>query len=246
VIFLSDNGPEGSNPLDWGEEYGPWAIENFDLALENLGRDRSYAWTGPGWATVSATPFALMKGFPTEGGTRVPAIMRWPSGLARSGVDNEFAHVLDLSATLLDVAGASHPGTKHRGFGDRAPEGRSMLPYLTGYSDAVGNPSEDVFVWEILGLGAVRQGDWKLVTAPSPWGAGHRQWSLYNLAQDLAEQKDVIAAHPKVRDRLLGHWQDYVQANRLILLDEPLELPWTMPGSHYDWMPSPASLNTMD
>ena len=79
MIFLSDNGAEGGNPLDfYGQPGFDWAEGRFDVGLENLGRPGSYSWLGAGWAYVGSTPLRYFKGFPTEGGIRTPAIFSFP------------------------------------------------------------------------------------------------------------------------------------------------------------------------
>ena len=75
VLFFSDNGAEG-NQIGRMETNAEWIPKRFDNSLANLGRVSSYAWLGPAWAQA-VTPFRLWKSFPTEGGVRVPAIVRW-------------------------------------------------------------------------------------------------------------------------------------------------------------------------
>ncbi|KRP18405.1 MAG: hypothetical protein ABS23_08680 [SAR92 bacterium BACL16 MAG-120619-bin48] len=235
IVFLSDNGPEGGNPLDWADFYTDWAISNFDLSLANLGRPHSYAWTGPRWAEVSATPFALFKGFASEGGTRVPAIIHWPAGLERVGVSDEYLHVLDVPATLLDIAGVPHSGTETTGHKARKLEGRVLTPFLASRQSTV---DDTVHVWEIFDRRAVRAGKWKMTYANARWGKGDG-WSLYDLEADPTEVTDVILQYPEVAARLLQEWEHYVEANHLILLEGGLNLRWTNLFTHFDWAPVP-------
>jgi arylsulfatase len=239
IVFMSDNGAEGGNPLDWADYYTQWATENFDLSLENLGRSNSFAWTGPGWAQVSSTPMGLYKGFMSEGGIRVPAILHWPAGIQRQGVSDSYTHVLDLPATILDLAKTKHPGTRDRGFGQRRLEGRSMKDFLSARNDTV-HPSDDVSVWEMLDRRAVRQGDWKLVWANQPWGKGLGQWALYHLAEDPTELNDVSEQYPQKVAQLLLHWKDYVERNQLVLVDEGIDILWSNIRTHYNWSPVPS------
>jgi len=238
IVFLSDNGPEGGNPLDWADYYTDWAVENFDLSLENLGRAYSFAWTGPRWAEVSATPFSLYKGFASEGGTRVPALLHWPAGGLRDGVSNEYLHVLDLPATLLSVAGVNHPGTKTAGFAERRLEGRVLTPFLQGATESL---PDITHVWEMLDRRAVRVGDWKLVYANKPWGKGN-EWSLYNLAADPTEQEDLLGEEPERAQELLDAWLRYVRDNELVLVDGGIDVRWSNVFTHFDWMPVPAKV----
>lgn len=238
VIFISDNGPEGGNPLDWADYYTDWAVANYDLSLDNLGRPYSFAWTGPRWAEVSATPFSLYKGFASEGGTRVPAIVHWPDGAGRTGVSDEYLHVLDLPATLLSLAKVEHPGDQHAGFENRALEGRDLSAFLADPDEALDTATH---VWEMLDRRAVRRGPWKMTYANSPWGKGD-QWSLFNVEDDPAEQQDLLSENPAVAARLLVAWEEYVRANNLILLDEGIDIRWTNVFTHFDWSPVPGTV----
>ena len=128
VVFLSDNGAEGGNPLDfYGQPGFDWAEDSFDVGLENLGRPGSYAWLGAGWAHVGSTPLRYFKGFPTEGGIRTPAVFSFPGRIEAGRVSSVSANVLDLPVTLLDYAGVEHPGVADNG----AP-----MPPLRGQVDA--------------------------------------------------------------------------------------------------------------
>ncbi|NRA30613.1 MAG: arylsulfatase, partial [Parvularculaceae bacterium] len=126
VIFLSDNGAEGGNPLDWAPYYYDWAEENFDLSLGNLGRPNSYAWTGPQWSHVSSAPYRLFKSFSTRGGTQSPLIMALPNGAHAGEVTDHFVRVDDIPATLLEWAGVDHPGTSFDGRDVVTIQGKSL------------------------------------------------------------------------------------------------------------------------
>lgn len=239
IVFLSDNGPEGGNPLDWAEYYNDWAISSFDLSLENLGHPNSFAWTGPGWAAVSSTPFSMFKGFTFEGGTRVPALIQWPKRLGSSANKvHSFTHILDLPATFLSLAGVSHPGTEQQGFINRRLEGKSLEPILD-------NPTfetysrDDAVIWEMLDRRAVRKGPWKLVWANKPWGKGIGQWALYDIVQDPSEQIDVSMSFPAIVEELEKDWLEYINNNKLVLLKDGVDIGWTNTISHYDYTPIP-------
>ncbi|MEO1081717.1 MAG: sulfatase-like hydrolase/transferase [Pseudomonadota bacterium] len=238
ILFLSDNGPEGGNPLDWADYYTDWAVENYDLSLANLGHSYSFAWTGPRWAEVSATPFRLYKGFASEGGTRVPAIIHWPDGARRSGVSSTYLHVLDVPATLLSLADAKHPGSERRGFLNRRLEGRDLSAFL---ADPKAEPGPTAHVWEMLDRRAVRSGPWKLTYANRPWGKGD-EWSLFNVEHDPVEQNDLLREHPEVVARLLTIWEEYVRNNNLVLLKDGVDIRWTNRFTHFDWSPVPPAV----
>jgi len=92
--------------------------------------------------------------------------------------------------------------------------GRSMLPYLTGQTDAV-HDADTGTGWELFGRRAIRQGDWKALYLPAPYGPGI--WQLYDLARDPGEVHDLAASRPDKLADLLVLWDRYVEDNGVIL-----------------------------
>jgi len=113
IIFHSDNGAEGW-PIS--EAQDTINYNNFD----NLGKDQrlipvgtaaTNAQYGLRWAEVGATPFRLVKGFTTEGGTSVPTIVHLPGQTKQYPTLREFSHIRDSAPTLLELAGIPQPST---------------------------------------------------------------------------------------------------------------------------------------
>ncbi len=210
VLFFSDNGAEG-NPI----EAAPWTWKGHDNSLENMGRVGSYVSYGPGWAQATTAPFRLFKSFPTEGGTRVPAIAVLPGGDATTtGQRDVFASVKDVVPTALEMAGVEHPGGSYRGRPVAELEGASMLAFLRGRAPAV-HPDDYSMGWELFGRRALLQGNWKLVWLWEPYGS--ERWTLFNLAADPAETHDLSRQNPEKLQELLALWDDYAARNRIIL-----------------------------
>jgi arylsulfatase A-like enzyme len=127
------------------------------------------------------TPYRLFKGFTTEGGIRTPLIISGP-GVADQGAHSDaFAHVMDISATILDAAGVDHPGKSYKGRKVEPLLGRSIMKVLNGKSDFV-YENDTAVSWEMLGFRAVRKGDFKLVWLPLPFG--NHNWQLYDLSSE--------------------------------------------------------------
>jgi arylsulfatase len=211
VLFFSDNGPEG-NPIDRMEGVGAWVARRFDNSLANLGRVSSYAWLGPGWAQA-ATPFRLWKGFPTEGGVRVPALVRF-GARGRHGVSHAVVSVKDVAPTLLELAGVRHPAPAHEGRPVASLEGRSMLPLVKGEAETVHGP-DFTMGWELFGRRALRRGQWKIVWLFEPYGP--ERWELYDLASDPGESRDLASTHPQKLAELVRAWDEYAARNGVVL-----------------------------
>ncbi|PTQ70503.1 arylsulfatase [Pseudomonas sp. GV071] len=210
VIFLSDNGAEGAAlealPIV-GKRAQRFIGKHYDNSLDNVGRANSYVWYGPRWAQAATAPSRQFKLFTSQGGIRVPAFITWP-GLQRQGtISHEFSTVMDIVPTLLELAGASHPGSRYQGREVLPIRGRSLLAYLQGHQE-LPHSQDETTGWELFRARAMRQGDWKALYIPKPDGPG--RWQLYNLKRDPGEIHDLADAEPERLRALVEHWQRYV------------------------------------
>ena len=225
VFFLSDNGAEGHRLDDGLVPLLEWSRQCCDNRYGNMGRPDSYVMLGPNWARAAAGPFRMFKGFTTEGGIRVPAFIHYPAHVRGGVLRREVVTVMDIMPTLLEFAGVSHPGTGYNGRDVLPMQGRSLVGLLGGKAPATGEKDFSMG-WELLGKRAYREGDWKIVWQPEqeswePWTDGIKtgQWQLYNLANDLAEMRDLSAQHPQILRELTTGWERYAQENGVILPD---------------------------
>ncbi len=138
---------------------------------------------------VPAGPLRGGKYSSFEGGTRVPFITRWPGKIKAGQTSAALVCQIDLMNSLATLAGT----TLAAGAG---PDSLNVLPALLGEAQ-FGRES----LVEQGGPLAIRKGEWKLFpTGVGPAGrapaAGARgKPMLFNLADDLAETKDVAAEH---------------------------------------------------
>ena len=207
VLFMSDNGADGTAT-------GAGFNEADDNSPENLGSPTSYVTVGANWARVSSTPLRLYKTFTTEGGTRVPAILRWPGKVAAERFDRNFFQVTDLMPTFLELARVDHPAD---GADDSilAMQGRSVAAHWLVGAPAYGDTDYafHTYIEPRLGGGYVRRGDWKLA-----WWKEAGEFipgALFNLADDPTETRDRSADHPEIADEFAQAWLKYATDNNL-------------------------------
>ncbi len=143
-----------------------------------------------------------------EGGIRVPFVVSWPAKLKPSVQDAPVIQ-LDLHATALKAANIEiKPEWKL--------DGVDLLPYLDGSKQS--RPHEALF-WRFGQQMAVRAGDWKLVrydtNADTQSGKAEPVSSLklYNLAEDIHEDKDLSASMPEKVTELQKMWDVWNQDN---------------------------------
>jgi arylsulfatase len=214
-MFISDNGPEGLR-RDLQSPIKEWVEICCDNSFDNLGKGDSYVMYGPNWARAGSVGFRESKGTTFEGGTHVPAFVRY-EGVVSPGTRNDgFATVMDILPTFLSLAGTQHPGTSYRGQPVLPLKGTNMLPLLTGSVSEI-HDQDEYMGWELYGHRAVRQGDWKIVWDPSE--GENSTWHLFNLAEDPSEQDDRSTREPERLEAMQALWDEYERANGVILLD---------------------------
>jgi arylsulfatase A-like enzyme len=212
IIFLSDNGANGHLPTAYPgqtEEH----LDSFDNSLENRGQINSFIETGPGWTQASMAPSRLFKGFTAEGGIRAPLLVKLPGEMPNAGmINHSFFHVRDIMPTILDVTGVEFTQDIN-GRSVVAMQGSSVLNFLSGnvsmpYSGA------DRVGYELFGMKAFFDGDWKILWMPPPFGTG--DWQLYNLIVDPGELVDLSDQHPERLMEMIAQWEQYKEENGVL------------------------------
>jgi len=227
IVFMSDNGAEGHGRSEASPKRIQYVAECCDNSLENIGAPNSYVWPGSAWARASVGPWKLFKGFPSDGGTRVPAIVHYPN-VVGVDVNPNFMTVKDIMPTVLDLLDIEHPAPRFLGREVAAMQGQSLLPVLTGDASDI-NFDEKTMGWELFGKKALRYGQWKILAQQESeffeqWskevdGADPFQWRLYNLAEDPSESNDLAASHPEMLKDMLMRWEAYMKENSVVLPD---------------------------
>ena len=199
VCFLSDNGASAEMMVR-GDGHDPSAAP---------GSAATYLCLGPGFSSAANTPFRRHKTWVHEGGTSTPFIAHWPKGIsARGELRKTVAHAIDITPTILDLAGVDSTV-------DDAPpmSGRSLKTLFA----ADGATVHDELWFYHEGNRALRQGDWKLIhsniSRPFPWRKAKArelqvksEWCLYNLATDRAEQHNLSKDEPERVAAMAERW----------------------------------------
>lgn len=191
ILFMSDNGGNA--------EGGPKGIAR---GPGELGRANSTVFCGESWAWMQNTPFRKFKHYNHEGGISTPLIAHWPNGIRpREGWCDEPAHLIDIMATCIDVAGAKMPEL-YRDKPVLPLEGVSLRPIFAGQTI---HRSQPIF-WEHEGNAAAREGDWKITRL------GYAaNWALYDMKADRTEQNDLAVRHPEKVKALAAKWDAWAE-----------------------------------
>lgn len=146
-------------------------------------------------------PLRGRKGTLWEGGIRVPLAMKWPGRIKPGLVIHDPVISLDFTPTFL-AAGDAQIRSEWK------LDGVDLLQRLTGCVESL--PQRPLY-WRGHGPdgdSAIRLGDWKLVLPNHAPGTAPQ---LYNLAQDVGEERDVASRHPdriESLGALLAAWEE--------------------------------------
>jgi arylsulfatase A-like enzyme len=147
-----------------------------------------------GHTTARNAPLRGGKQDLTEGGIRVPLILRWPGVIPAGRRVGAPAVTMDLTVSILTAAGLPDAA--------RRMDGVDLLPIVTGRSSARPRTlfwrRRDIHVRKGIDrvlARAVREGEWKLLESD---GAV----SLYHLPDDPGEERDLAAREPARLARL--------------------------------------------
>ncbi|RMZ91539.1 hypothetical protein DV736_g1226, partial [Chaetothyriales sp. CBS 134916] len=224
IMFFSDNGAEGAAyeayPMVSGDLMAHLS-KYYNNSLDNIGNKDSFVWYGPRWAQAATAPSRLYKAYTTEGGVRVPCVIRCPpihKG-KQGSIHETFATVMDIAPTLLELGGIKHPAPEWKGRPVVPMRGKDMGPWLRGEEETVHDP-EAPFGWELCGRGAIRRGKWKADFIPFPKGTS--SWQLYDLSKDPGETEDLAQQHPEILEELLQLWERYCEETGVVPLQPEL------------------------
>lgn len=149
------------------------------------------------------------KGSTLEGGVRVPFVAHWPGVIPAGNESDEAITVMDLLPTLTKLAGGNVPD-------DRVIDGEDIWPLLAGKPNAT-SPHDAIYYLRGRSVDAIRVGDWKYRMAtdkPVKANRSKRQpesddrpkririETLYNVVDDIGEQKNLLDSRPEIAQRL--------------------------------------------
>lgn len=199
VLFLSDNGASAEIMVR-GDGHNPSA---------SAGSPESYLCLGPGWSSVSNTPFRRHKTWVHEGGIATPMIVHWPRKIKPQDkpISTPY-HVIDIVPTLYGLASQAGLNANAGWLGPDLP-GKSFAQEFDASEDRGSMETPRVLWWQHEGNRALRVGDLKIVAAGKD-----SSWELYNLAIDRAESENLAQTQPQDLDRLVNQWNELTEQFR--------------------------------
>ena len=136
-------------------------------------------------------------------------------------MNHSFFHVRDIMPTIFDVAGVEFTH-EINGRPVVPMQGSSVLDFFSG-NIKTPYASAGQVGYELFGMKAFFDGDWKILWMPPPFGPG--DWQLYNLREDPGEIVDLSDQHPERLAKMIAQWGQYKEETGV--LDISFDIPGT-------------------
>ncbi|MBL9115590.1 MAG: sulfatase [Verrucomicrobiaceae bacterium] len=157
-------------------------------------------------AQGSNAPYKGMGYSTSEGGMRMPCIVRWPGRIPANTECKELCTMMDILPTVAHLTGARLP---------KLPIDGKDISNVILSTDAKGSPHDETgfFYYQVEQLQAVRAGKWKLyLPIENKRGLGGKvkakdssqKLALYDVVNDPKELSEVSASNEAVVNRLLA------------------------------------------
>ncbi|HTV89227.1 MAG TPA: sulfatase-like hydrolase/transferase, partial [Stellaceae bacterium] len=223
-VFSSDNGGTNSagpgGNIHFNRRFAGLAAlpAATDVARQEwIGTGRASAVYPMGWAQVSNAPFPSYKTYTGGGGRRVAFIVAWPDQLKDTGaIRGQFAHVIDVMPTLLDLAGVAPLQLSH-GAAAKPMQGQSLAPVLR---DAAAPAPRREQYYECWANRAYYRDGWVAVSLQKRGDAiDFDNWTLHAHAEDFSESIDLRRQHPQKLEELVEAFDRAAWENMVYPLD---------------------------
>ncbi|MFI5673032.1 arylsulfatase [Streptomyces sp. NPDC051704] len=234
IMVVSDNGAsaEGgvtgtTNEVQFFNN-APETLEESLTQIDELGGPTTFNHYPWGWTWAGNTPFRRWKRETYRGGVSDPFLVHWPDGIrARGEIRDQFAHIIDMVPTVLDVLGIEAP-TTIRGVTQAPLHGVS---FAHTFDDAGAASRHRTQYYEMLGHRAIDHDGWRAVCpwpgpsfaeAERPFGTpitmadlddlDAHHWELYHVDEDIAETRNLAQEHRSKLIEMITLW--YVEAGK--------------------------------
>ncbi|MFF4425800.1 arylsulfatase [Streptomyces sp. NPDC001549] len=234
IMVVSDNGasPEGGVTGTTNElqafNNAPETLEESLARIDEIGGPATFNHYPWGWTWAGNTPFRRWKRETYRGGVSDPFLVHWPAGIrARGEVRDQFAHIIDMVPTVLDVLGIEAPATI-RGVTQSPLHGVS---FAHTFDDAAAASRHRTQYYEMFGHRAIDHDGWRAVCpwpgpsfaeAGRPFGApvtmadlddlDAHHWELYRVDEDIAETRNLAQEHRSKLIEMIALW--YMEAGK--------------------------------
>ena len=238
IMVISDNGASAEGGVTGTTNEAqffnncPEPVEDSLKVIDEIGGPKHFNHYPWGWTFAGNTPFRRWKRETYRGGSSDPFIVHWPARItARGEVRTQYAHVIDMMPTVLDVLDIEPPATI-KGVPQSPIHGVS---FAHTFDDPAGETKRHTQYFEMLGHRSIYHDGWRAVCpwpgpsfaeAAQPFGSAISAdtlsqldatgWELYHVAEDFAETRNLAADNRPRLIALIGTW--YAEAGKYNVL----------------------------
>lgn len=142
---------------------------------------------------ADSAPYSGRKSQMLEGGHRVPCIVYMPGVIKKPKTETQTWLSMDIFATICEVSAA------------KVTEKIDGVSFYDALTSDYKLESRAVF-WKMKNEMAARYGDWKLIV-----NKDENSEKLFNLAEDITEQNNVINANESIASKLRADLENWLQ-----------------------------------
>ena len=228
VMVISDNGasaeggPTGTTNEAQFFNNAQEPLEDSLAVIDEIGGPKHFNHYPWGWTWAGNTPFRRWKRETYRGGASDPFIVSWPPGIkARGEVRTQYAHIIDMVPTVLDLLGIEPPATI-RGVTQSPLQGVSFAHTLDDADAAEPATTRSTSRCSATARSTTTAGGrsarGRARRSPRPASAsGSRSrprsspsstptgWELYHVDEDFAENHNVAERAPRQAHRADRH-----------------------------------------
>jgi arylsulfatase A-like enzyme len=209
----AEGGPLGTpNEVAFFNGVNEMPVEEQMKWYDVWGTEQTYNHMSAGWSWAFDTPFTWFKQNASKlGGIGQNMAISWPARIKdKGGLREQFAHVIDVVPTILEVTGIPAPDTVD-GIKQAPIEGTSFA-YTFDKENAKAASRHKTQYFEMMGQWALYNDGWMLSTKVNraPWEAfgvanadplNNQVLELYNLNTDFSQSKNIADQNPdKVKE----------------------------------------------
>ena len=227
----AEGGPLGTpNEVAWFNGVNELPAEVQMKFYDVWGTEQTYNHMSAGWSWAFDTPFDWFKQNASRlGGINQNMVVSWPARIKDKGaVREQFAHVIDVMPTILEVAGIKAP--EHVDGIKQAPIEGTSFAYTFDADNAKAPSRHKRQYFEMMGQWALYNEGWLLSTKVNraPWEAfgpanadplNNQVLQLYDLRKDWNQTDDIAAQHPIRVAEMRGLFVEEAKKYQVLPLD---------------------------
>ncbi|MDN3723555.1 arylsulfatase [Aequorivita sp. SDUM287046] len=200
-------------------------VEDLLPLMDEWGGPSTFPHMAAGWAVAFDAPFKWTKQVASDfGGTRNGMIVHYPQGIKeKSGLRSQFTHVIDVTPTILELAGLPEPKVVN-GVPQIPIEGTSFAYTL---NDAKAAERHTIQYFEMFGNRALYNNGWFARTIHrAAWQVNNLPnlkddvWELYNTKEDFSLSNNLASQYPEKLEEMKGLFMYEAQKYHVLPIDD--------------------------